>query len=352
MRHWPILASLPFVVACFGASRELSPITLDSMPTLGATSGAGALATWPRISPRHPLGYRVLVPQGGSGNEVPMVYADDGSFIGPLGSHGDGPGAFLEPLFSRVGPGDSLWVFDGAGRASVFSPERVFAREITLPVAPWDAAILADGRLLVASAASGAPLPLLLLSADGTTIREIGESPPGELLGNMRRIVVGPDQTIWTIAMLGSWRIEHWDTTGAALGVLAREPAWFPPYDRYQAPAPGTPPQPTLQAAWFDDAGQLWVLGKAVDEAWEDGVGALDAGGGEPGESVITDPDRVYDTVLEMVDPATGEVLAMTRLDDAWPFVAEPGALMRVRTTADGWHRAVMARVRLEEQAP
>ncbi len=347
MRPWHLLAGLSCIAACGGSSRELSPIALDSLPTLGAESGEGAMSTWPRVSPRHPLGYRVVVPQAGAGGEVPLVFADDGAFIASLGTHGTAPGQFLEPLFARVGPGDSLWIFDGTARVSVFTPERTFVRQVMLPVAPWDAEVLADGRLLVASTSSAAPMPLLLLEGDGKLVREIGAVAPGEPLGTMRRITLAPDGTIWTVALLGSWRLEHWDTAGTALGEIVREPLWFPPYDDYEAPAPGTPPQPALQGAWFDEAGHLWVLGKAVDEAWASGVGALEVRGGEAARSVITDPDRVYDTVLEMLDPVTGEVLAMARFDVAWPFLAEPGVLMRVVTSDAGVHRAAMGRVRL-----
>lgn len=352
MRHWHLLAGLSCLAACGGVGRELSPITIDSLPTLGTEQGEGAMATWPRVSPRHPLGYRVVVPQAGAGGEVPLVFGDDGTFLGTLGTPGNGPGQFIEPLFARIGPGDSLWVFDGTARVAVFSPERTFVREVTLPVAPWDAAILPDGRLLVASASSAAPMPLVLLDGTGAVVREIGAPAPGEPLGTMRRITIAPDGTIWTVALLGNWRLEHWDTAGTALGEIMREPLWFAPYDRYEAPAPGTPPQPTLQGAWFDADGRLWVLGKAVDEAWATGVGALEVGGGEAAQSVITDPDRVYDTVLEVIDPATGEVTAMARLDVAWPFLAEPGVVMRVVTDGNGVHRAALGRVQLAPAQP
>lgn len=342
---------LPFglllvTLACGGPSRELSPIALDPLPAIGEVDGVGTMSSWPRISPRHPLGYRVMVPQAGAAVELPMVYADDGSLLGSLGEVGDGPGQFIEPLFSRVGPGDSLWIFDGSARASVFTPERVFVRAIALPTSPWDAVVLPDGRLVLASATSGAPLPLLLLDGEGAVIRTIGMPVADEPIGAMRRIVLARDATIWTVPMLGSWRIEHWDTTGTDLGALVRQPEWFPPYRRYQAPAPGIAPQPTLQAAWFDDSGRLWVLGKAVDPQWARGIDTLDARGGEPGQSVISDPDQVYDTMIEVIDLQSGEAIITARFDATWPFVAEPGVLMRVATSRDGAHFAELVRVR------
>lgn len=351
MRRSPMQFGVLLVtLACGSSSRELSPIVLDPLPAVGEVDGVGAIASWPRISPRHPLGYRVMVPQAGASVELPNVYGDDGRYLGSLGETGDGPGQFIEPLFSRVGPGDSLWLFDGSARASVFTPERVFARTIALPVAPWDAAVLPDGRLVIAAATSGAPLPLLLLNGAGAVIRYIGTPLPDEPLGAMRRIVLARDATIWTVPMLGSWRIEHWDTTGANLGALERTPEWFTPYQRYQAPAPGIAPQPTLQGAWFDDLDRLWVLGKAVDPDWEKGIDTLDARGGESGRSVISDPDRVYDTMIEVIDLQSGEAIITARLDATWPFAAEPGVLMRVATSRDGAHFAELVRVREKER--
>lgn len=322
--------------------RDLAPVRLEPMATIGDTTGPGAIATWPRVSARHPLGYRVVVPQPGSVAAVPLVYDDDGAFLGPLVARDSVLGGFVEPLFARIGPGDSVWVFDGAQRALVFSPTREHVRTVQLPLAPWDAVVLADGRLAVTPATFGEPLPWLLLDGEGGVVRSIGEAD--SLVPSPRRIVPGTDNTVWTIAMTHRWQLEHWGLDGTLLDRFDAAPPWFAPYDALLAPAPDRAPQSAVQDAWVDTAGRLWIVGKVAGADWREGIGPAEAGG-----SSITDADRAYDTIVEAHDPATGAVITEARFDPAYPFMAEPGVLMRVVRGGGGWQRAELARVLIDE---
>ncbi len=332
------LAAL-LLVGC--GQRDLAPIRLESFTTLGATDGPGAMATWPRISARHPLGYRIAVPQPGGVPALPVVFDDDGNFMATLGGGAADSGGFVEPLFARIGPGDSVWLFDGARRVVVFSPERRLVRTVALPVAPWDAVVLSGNRMAVTPASFGAPLPWLLLDGDGATIRAIGT--PDSTIPTPRRIVPGLDNTVWTIAMTHQWRLEHWDLDGNLLGRLTTPPAWFTPHQEPDAASSQHAPQPAVEDGWVDAAGRLWIVGKVADANWREGVGAP-TGGSSP----ISDPDRAYDTMVDVINPSTGAVIAEARFDPAYPFMAEPGVLMRVLTTDDGWHRAELARVMVD----
>jgi hypothetical protein len=325
-------------LACGDRTRDVAPIRLEPMITLGAEEGDGALATWPRVSPRHPLGYRVLVPQPGSVPSLPVVYDDSGTFLGTLGSRGDSIHNMVEPLFARIGPGDSIWVFDGARRVVVLSPERQLVRSFPLPVSPWDAVVLSGGRIAVTPAMFGQPLPWFLLDNTGNVIRQVGESDA--LVPSPRRIIAGQDGTVWTIAMTHQWRLEQWDMIGNRLKQFTAAPSWFTPHDALTAPGPDRPPQAAVQDGWVDTDGRLWIVGKAPDPDWREGVGPT-----VDGAAPITDADRAYDTVVEVRDGTTGALLAEARFDGAYPFIAEAGVLMRVRTTAAGWHLAELARV-------
>lgn len=337
------VVAIPAAVVLSGCvDRELAPIRLEPMMTIGATDGDGTIATWPRVSARHPLGYRIVIPQPGSVPSPPLVYADDGAFIGPLGVQGEGPNTFVEPLFTRIGPGDSLWIFDGARRVLLFSPERTFVRTIPLPISPWDAVVLAGGRIAVTPATFGDPLPWLLLDANGALIREVGESDT--LVPSPRRIFAGRDNSVWIVAMTHRWRLEHWDLSGQRLQSLDEAPGWFTPHEELLSPSPDRPPQPLVQDGWVDQEGRLWIIGKVADANWQDGIG-------DPvdGASPIADADRAYDTIIAVLDPVTGAVIAEARFDAAYPFMAEPGVLMRVSTTDAGWHRAELVRVMIDE---
>ena len=331
--------------ACSGASRTIAPITLEPMATIGAAEGSGTMATWPRVSAHHPGGFRVLVPQPGGMAALPLAYADDGGLLGPMGASGDSTGGFREPLFTRIGPGDSLWIFDNAQRVLVFGPNRRWARTVQLPVGPWDAQVGADGRMLIAASASDRPLPLLQLSAVGVVEREFAADSISQSIHSPRRLIHAPDGSWWTMPMQFRYRLEHWDTSGALLGVLERRPEWFQSYRTSLAPSREQAPSPMLMDAWFDSAGRLWVLGKAADPNWSAGLTPPNAHGTDP---AIGDADKVYDTVIEVLDPATGALLAATRFDVSYPFAVEPGVVMRVRTTADGWNQAELMRVVLD----
>ena len=161
------------LIACGGRGRQLASIRLEPLVTFGADSGIGAIATEPRVSALHPGGFRIVIPAAGAGSvaTAPLVYSGDGTFLGTL-SGGERPDEqFQVPLFARFGPGDSIWVFDGAGRALIFGPDRHYARTVSLPVTPWDALVLTDGRMLVSPADANRPLPLLLLDPSGRVIR-------------------------------------------------------------------------------------------------------------------------------------------------------------------------------------
>lgn len=343
MRFLPAAPLLLALLACREGSRALAPISLEPLVALGATSGDGAMATWPRVSPRHPLGYRILVPQPGAVPALPLVYDDDGRFLQALGTLGTGARDFREPQVARIGPHDSVWVFDAVQGILVFDPDRHWIRTIPLGMSPWDAQVLPDGRILLASTSTARPFPLQLITRTGAVDRELPGDSIAQSIHSPRRILLAPDGTVWTLPMQFRWRLEHWDTLGNSLGAIERRPAWFPPYTRSTEVSRDVAPQPTLQDAWFDADGRLWILGKVADPKWYDGLGTADGGA-----VAITDPDRVADTILEVIDPATGRVLAEARFDVSYPFAVEPGVIMRVTTSAEGWHRAELMRVRLD----
>lgn len=351
MRRVRVATATVIVAACGGRSRQLGPIRLEPMATFGAENGDAAIATDPRVSPLHPGGFRIVIPGAGAGGvaTLPLVYRDDGHFLGTLHGGGSTGEQFQVPLFARIGPADSIWVFDGSQRALVFGPDRGYARAAQLPVSPWDALVLPDGRMLIAPANADRPLPLLLLSPTGDLIRELGaDDSAAGMLHTPRWLVRGADGSFWSMPMQFRWRLEHWDSIGAAISVLERRPDWFAPYTRLSAPDRNHAPQPTVQGVWTDGTGRLWVLGMAADAYWELGLSSH-----RPGSptSVIANPDKVYDTILEAIDLRTGKPMATARLDPSYPSVVEPDVIMHVRDTAGGWKKAELLKVIFDPSA-
>lgn len=333
---------LLLAVGCQGP--ELGSMRLEQVAALGDSSGPGAIPTWPRVSARHPSGFRIAVPQPGTAALEPMVYDDGGNYLGVLDASMARAG-FVQPLFARIAPDQTIWVFDGAARALIFDATRKYVRTIALPIAPWDAAILPDGRLAVTSSSYSSPLPWLMLRADGTEIRRFGEGT--ESIPSPRRILAGRNGTVWTLTMTHRQRLEHWDTTGTLIAAFEPTAAWFTPYERVEPPSADIAPQGSVQDGWIDADGRIWVVGKAADANWVDGLGASIAGA-----TPILKPDRAYDTVVEVHDPRTGEVIHSARLDGSYPFVAGEGMLMRARVIEGGWFRAELAAISLVDHDP
>jgi hypothetical protein len=343
MRRFRVVTAAFVVAACVDRGRELAPIRLEPMTTLGAESGDGAIATSPRVSAHHPGGFRIVIPSAGGVATLPLVYGDNGHFLGTLQAGGSVDEQFRAPLFARIGPGDSVWIFDGGARVFVFAPDRTYVRTAQLPVSPWDALVLPDSRMVIAPANADRPLPLLLLTATGAPIRDIGagDSASDALLAP-RWLVRDNDGSFWSMPLQFRWRLEHWDTTGVLLSAIDRRPEWFLPYTELLPPSRGHPPQPTIAGAWAERGGRLWVLGVAADPHWTLGLGWRRQGSLS---EVIVNPDKVFDAVLEVIDPRTGSLVATARMDPSYPSEVEPGIILHVKDTPGGWKQAQLLRV-------
>lgn len=345
------------VAGCGSGGRELAPIRLVSMTTLGADSGDGAIATTPMVSARHPGGFRIVVAEFSTIATSPLVFGDDGRFLGTL--HGDSAamGIFHQPMFARIGSGDSLWVFDNARRVLIFDPSRRYVRTIALGTTPRDATIplsdavvLPDGRI---AATTDAPAIVQLFNANGVVQRDIGVQ---EFRGSRplyaRRIARAPDGTLWTTTTSDHWRLEHWDTTGRLLKVVEPVASWFVDSvtdHRTWYPTPDQPPPPAIRAIWFDAAGRLWALGAVADRQWREGFVAADSA--VPNSTGHIDSDKYFDTIVEVRDPVTGRLIATARFDIACESIAEPGVLVHEVDTHAGWRRAELLRVVFDENA-
>ena len=119
---------------------------------------------------------------------------------------------------------------------------------------------------------------------------------------------------------------------------LEGRPEWFDP----GPPRPGTPvtaPPPSVVASlWFQD-GLLWVGTWVADADWR----------ADPTGRGSVNPRHVgtlFDTVMEVIDPSTGEVIAHARHDEALRRSGDGALLFGVRQTG-GVSRALIYEARL-----
>jgi hypothetical protein len=88
-------------------------------------------------------------------------------------------------------------------------------------------------------------------------------------------------------------------------------------------------PDPIIEGLWQQDPGFVWVLLRDADERWE-----------PPAEANVMrsltshEYSRIYDWVLEAIDPEAGTVIAAKRFDDVLWF-RPPTPLLTSRSRAD-----------------
>lgn len=328
---------LLLVLGCDSQGRGLSSIRVEPVVTLGAASGDGAIATTPVVGARHPGGFRVVIPAASAIGTLPIIFDSAGRYLGSLRGNDSPLGAFNGPMFSRLGPGDSIWVFDNSARVLVFGPERDYVRTFMLPEVVRDGMLLPDGRLIVTSDSGGV---IQLVESTGKLVRTMGaQDSSGRLVNQGHSIVTAIGGTFWTTTVAGRWRLEHWDTAGALLGSVEPQATWFPaePRDGLAAVVAGDrPPAPRIVAAWTDASNRLWSVGEVADQRWKPGV-------------AVTDGDKYFDTIIEVRNLTAGTLIAMSRLDNHYSSLAEPGVLVHVIRTSAGWQRAELMRVVFDE---
>jgi hypothetical protein len=237
----------------------------------------------------------------------------------------------------EIGPGDSIHVFE-SNRHTVLAPEITeLAYVRMLPVAPWHVAFLRDGRMVaqrMIAGADGVGQPLHVIDAAGTVMHSMGGSGPW----NQRRIYAGvfkvapaSDGGVWA-APIGEYRIDHWTPEGIRGRSVVPEAEWFPPWGATVEDFREAARHPRIADLHEDAWGRLWVAIR---------VPADDAPPREPSRGEVrvedVDPSAEDDTVIEVVDPRTGGVIARSRFEPALArFTGDGSVLHASREDADG----------------
>jgi hypothetical protein len=236
------------------------------------------------------------------------VFDAAGTHRGSFGRAGSGPGEFNAPVLGiRVGPGDSVHVFDGP-RHTVLKPKAAgFVRLGMLPTHPRDIEFADDGSLIVvAPLATGEGVRLVhVMSRDGRAERSFvdgSEYDPRFWYGGTRVIARAPDGGLW-LGIPHRYEIELWSARGEMVRRIRRDAPWFPAWS--ETPRSGWD-NPVLTGI-VQEGPFLWTLVRVPDP---------DA---EPLDPTVeltvedTDLDRLLDSVVEVLDLRTGRVVARHR---------------------------------------
>lgn len=300
--------------ACASCEVQLTPVV-----TLGERMGEGFVSS-PTGVGRLSDG-RWVVAHRMSPSEI-VVFGPSGKYLRKVGRRGEGPGEFQWITYLAVGTGDTTWIYDaGRGRLTALDARFDIAQTYgPFTIKPPNALLFGPGDTLVAvterATTDAIGYPVHLLDRDGNFLRSLGAVRPvyraDRPLMRWRSLAWAGERNIWS-APLTRYTVERWDLEGSLRAAYARQVDWFPPHEQYGF-RDDEPPNPGLIAITTDDQGHLWTMVRIAGENWQSGVGLVDPPG-RPAHRGITDYAAYYDTVIEVIDPASGELIASTKVE-------------------------------------
>ena len=276
-------------------------ITIDTVLTLGGLDGEGVEAIHETLTIVVDARERILI-----ANAVqPRIYVFDmeGRFLRTVGRRGEGPGEYHWISHINAGP-RYIHVFEFHRGRTLLDHDFEFVRRDLFPgqvnqAFATDSEVVAFATSIPTPAAAGLTLHLLAPSGemesfgDGDSVYRTQESAGA--------IVIGDGVSLWNIEWL-STRVTRWD--------LLPKPAPARIWDRTVdegdrhdlSPNDPADPIPGNTGAMLDESG-LWIVWREPDRGWA----------GRRSEESRRSTDRlqdVYDSWVELLDPATGETLA------------------------------------------
>jgi hypothetical protein len=270
-----------------------------------------------------------------------VLYDWDGRLVSTFGRVGGGPGEFgASPLNFRLLLDERGYVHVlDSGRRTVIGPGlSEFVRTHRVPFAFAYAAVLRDARLLLTASALrtlNAPRYALLDSL-GAEIRRFGPSP--ENMGPVNAVRAA-DGGFWS-PYLWRYQIDRYGPDGSLELIVRRDADWFAQYGLDDSPPAFS--RPTFARAWEDGEGRLWTAVRVPDVNRERAQSAVTA------EMRLDQVDfnAVQDSRIEVIDPASGVLLA-TRLFDNILHLVDGGFVIELVETPEGLVQAVVSTLSL-----
>jgi hypothetical protein len=311
-----------------------------------------------------------------------LRYDSTGRYLGKLGASGQGPGEYDMTNGAFFDAHDSVYVVGWNGLLHIFGADGTFSRALRFPTSVIPVGVAPDGtiygqrssRYVDGGEIKQGPTLVMQLARDGTvrdsfpifdatgvdTINFDGRGPKPMHYGEASYPVIGGDGSIWSY-MRTNYRLEHYGANGASRQVFAvTAPDRPPPIvtraqsdsqraakragARVATPAEaakvGRSPRPKI-AAQVDANGLVWVVRTIPAPRWDTITVRTDrlAPHEAPDEETIPREieERLYHTIIEVIDPAKRQLLARHEI----PFLAllvAPGYAGRITTDDDGFY--------------
>lgn len=122
---------------------------------------------------------------------------------------------------------------------------------------------------------------------------------------------------IWAAPMHRYELTAYSPESGSVIHRIRRDAPWFRPHDdtSTRMDLRSGPPNPKIREMATDEEGRIWVVTWVADQEWERAVETMTDPAGGP------DRNGLYDSVVEVLDPEQGRLLARARLPDALGLV-------------------------------
>lgn len=343
----PVLRTISNTTGCQRCRIELGQVAA----TLG--SQVAPINDMPSAVARDHHG-RFYVLQGNS-NELPMLFTARGTLIRVIGSIGDGPGEFRAARSVAFGPGDSVAVLDEQlRRVSVLTGEHRFVRSFISPAWVNAFAWLEGGDLVFSGILPDRErvgFAMHSMTSTGEHLRSFGENrSPGRAdatARSVRHFYPLPARGLLAAPRFGEYALEEWRSDGNLVARWARAAPWFSP----RTPSPENPFEAQVLAIIPESADRTWVLLVVPDTQWKDGLRSRQLPGGEQTYEIV-DPDKVFDSVIELIDRRAGRVVTRRRFNETFFGLLQPSHVVRLIRNSGGSRALIQALVLHESEGP
>lgn len=281
-------------------------------------------------------GDRYLI--GGVGDEESQVALVDtaGTVERMIGAVGQGPGQFM---------GVKSLAADFAGGRVVVLGRRLTVLDSTFAeiatvretdyLRAFRIARLQDG--FAVNSYAGGRAPILVLD-NQLAIRATIGAVARDLDSNQYVLAAAVRGGLWAARAAYVYELHRYDSTGREMAVLTPQRGWFLPWSTGPASAAQdirqTPLRPRVAGLHELPGDKLAVLVITADQA----VSARKSRPTGPEETAPLSPEeysRYVDSVIEVIDATTGELIASRRLDDVYAGITPQGRIWRVDYQAD-----------------
>ena len=309
-------------------------ITVERVVTLGDTTGPGYI-NWSRYATVDGSGNYWV---GQQQESVVKVWSAEGIFLRQVGRRGDGPMEFHRPAPVRTDGEGRVHIVDlDIGRETIVNADFSYSsdRSIYPGYAHLAVPLGEEGRYLLNMGTTRAGLVAMPLHiVDGPDVLRSFDRMMGlDDTGNALRVLAVDGRKRIYSAHPDYYLIQIWNESGRRILGLSgprlneKEPSREPW-------SPDNPPRNRIYAMQVDDQQRLWVISSARKDDWQDRMEHRVMPNGRVAYVSVDDDSRaIYEMRIDLIDLASGSLLA-TRRQDALleAFVGDGLAIENVET--------------------